>query len=148
MAAAFLDVYGFVEAAVGQGSAIATGVVAVGIVLVALPGDGGGGVRAGVVLAVAVVAHIAFVGDVAQGVILYGFGGAADGVLGEAVKAIVLEGFAQVFVAGLLLAVGEVTQGVPGVVQFLNVAVTAGNAGAELGVHLGSMWWSCHMNPT
>ena len=67
--AAFDDLTGFVEAGVADGAAIATGVVAIGVVGVGLTTGAGDGMGACCACAVAVTAHIAFVGDIADGVV-------------------------------------------------------------------------------
>ena len=66
--AAFDDLAWLIKAGVADGSAIATGVVAVGIVDVRLASGAGDSVGASCACAIAVVAYIGFVGDVADGV--------------------------------------------------------------------------------
>ena len=67
--AAFDDLAGFVEAGVADCAAIATGVVAIGVVGVGLAAGAGDGMGAGCACAIAVVAHIGLVGDIADGIV-------------------------------------------------------------------------------
>ena len=66
---AFDDLAGFIKAGVADGAAIATNIVAVGVVGVTVSSGAGDGMGAGCACAVAVTAHIGFVGDIADGVV-------------------------------------------------------------------------------
>ena len=67
--AAFDDLAGFVEAGVADGAAVSADIVAIGVVAIGLTTGAGDGMGAGIACAVAVTAHIRFVGDIADGVV-------------------------------------------------------------------------------
>ena len=66
--AAFDDLAWLIKAGVADGSAIATGVVAIGVIDVGLAAGAGDGMGAGCACAIAVVTYIGLVGDIADGV--------------------------------------------------------------------------------
>ena len=66
--AAFDDLAWLIKAGVADGSAIAAGVVAVGVIDVDLAASTCDGMGAGCACAIAVVTYIGFVGDIADGV--------------------------------------------------------------------------------
>ena len=67
--AAFDDLTGFVEAGVADGAAVSADIVAIGVVGVGLTASAGDSMGAGIACAVAIVANITFVGDIADGVV-------------------------------------------------------------------------------